>query len=428
MTAAQEHYLSADDLRPGVFVVLDLPWFDHPFALSSFRIRTAEQVHDLRALGLPRYRFDPERSEGVLAPTLAVPAMPSGQPGVQPPPPTAGPMQAKQARVQALHAWRAQVEQVERAFVKAAALARGLNRSLLSHPQEALRDVGQLVDQMVAVFLASPQAALHLMADQLGAEDTYFHSLNVSILSMMLAGELGLSAEQAQTLGRGAMLHDVGLLEIPDRVRRKSPELYTNAERSLRAQHVAYGVAIAQRAGLDAAATAVIAQHHECADGSGYPQGLQRAEMDELACIVAVVNAYDNLCNPLDVAQAMTPHEALSSLFAKRGGQFDARVLQTLIRCLGVYPPGTLVELSDETVGVVVAINPKKPLRPRVLVYDAQVSASEAVVLDLHEEPELGISRALRPAELSPTVLAYLHPRKRVTYFFDSTSRNKDEG
>jgi hypothetical protein len=116
----------------------------------------------------------------------------------------------------------------------------------------------------------------------------------------------------------------------------------------------------------------------------------------------------------------MTPHEALSHMFAQCRSKFDARALQVLIRSLGVHPPGSVVQLSDQSLGVVTSVNPKKPLRPWVLVYDESVPKDEAITLSLQDEPGLSILKAIRPSLLSPKVAAYLNPRKRVTYFFDA--------
>jgi hypothetical protein len=126
---------------------------------------------------------------------------------------------------------------------------------------------------------------------------------------------------------------------------------------------------------------------------------------------------------PADLAKAMTPHEALSLMFAQRRAKFDARALQVMIRCLGVYPPGTVVKLSNDALALVSSVNPAKPLRPWVTVYDPDIPKDEAIMLDLEEEPDINIAKALRPIQLPPEVYEYLSPRKRVTYYFDADSR-----
>ena len=442
------YYLGPDELRIGIFVMIELPWFKHPFTLSNFKIRSEDQLRDLRALKLARYRYDPERSD----PPPDGAAAESSRPGAAPAATPAGPMAdtnesagspdyergdgadadpamaAKRKRLQALNQRRNRVDQVEKAFAKATTVMKNLNKNLLARPKETLEDMGELVGQMVEAFLESPESTLHVMGDKAGGEDVYYHSLNVTILAMMLAKDLGFTTETARDLGIGAMVHDIGLTEIPSQVLKKIPEEYTNSERQLRAMHVDYGLDIGRRIALPVHALAVVAQHHELADGSGYPKALKEAAMTPAARLVSLVNFYDNLCNPVDVNKAMTPHEALSFMFSQRRTKFEAKALQLMIRSLGVYPPGSIVQLSNEALAAVMSINPKKPLRPWVLLYDPKVPKEEAIMLDLEQEPEINIAKSIRPALLPPKVAAYLNPRKRVTYFFDGGDASATPG
>lgn len=420
-------FLSADKLRVGIYVMLDLPWFKHNFALNSFKIRSEDQLRELRALNLVQYRYDPARSDPLIvsevsgAAVQAPVAIASAQDTAVPSQIDTA-LQAKRERMAALLKRREQVSNVERAFSKATAVMKNLNRNLLAKPKETLEEMGALIGQMADAFLESPEATLHVMGDKAGGEEVYYHSLNVTILAMMLAQDMGMDAQAARDLGVGAMVHDVGLMDIPDRVLRKSPEEYNNAERNLRQQHVEYGITIGTKLGLRAGALAIVAQHHELADGSGYPRGLKADKMTEAARLVALVNYYDNLCNPVDIKRAMTPHQALSFMFAQKRNKFDVKALQLLIRSLGVYPPGSVVQLSNDALALVTSVNPKKPLRPWVLIYDPRVPKDEAIMLDLEKETEINITKSISPALLPPKVAAYLNPRKRVTYFFDGES------
>ncbi|OIN92539.1 MAG: metal-dependent phosphohydrolase [Comamonadaceae bacterium CG1_02_60_18] len=425
--APNNFFVTPDRLCLGLFVSLDVPWFAHDFTLNSFKIRNDDQLHGLRALKLARYRIDPQRSD---AQALAA-CLPTGlSRAVEPRPaeaPASAPAQqspaqlAKRERVRALAQRREQLANVERAFSKAGAVMKSLNRNLLSMPKETLEEMGALVGQMTDAFLENPDATLHVMGERAGGEDVYYHSLNVTILAMMLAQEMGLDVAAARDLGIGAMLHDVGLMDIPDRVLRKSPEDYNQAERNLRQQHVDYGVTMAQKLGIACGALAVVAQHHELADGSGYPKGLKADAMTPAARLVSLVNFYDNLCNPVDLKKAMTPHQALSFMFAQRRSKFDVKALQLLVRSLGVYPPGSIVHLSNDALALVTSVNPRKPLRPWVMVYDPNVPLAEAIMLDLEQEPDINITKAISPVMLPAPAAAYLNPRKHVTYFFDGT-------
>lgn len=428
----QACYVPADQLRVGLYVFIDLPWFQHPFTLNSFRIATDDQVRALRALGEPRFRYDPQRS--VVPPESTAVETPAG--ADSPPhsveePPVQEPEEAlsgKQKRVRLLGQHRQRIEQVNKAFLKSTTLLRNLNRNLMSNTASTLQEMGALVDQMVLAFLEHPEVTLHLMGEECGGDEIYSHSLNVTVLSMMLTKGLDLSSEQARVLGLGALLHDVGLMEVPDRLLKMRPDEYTKPERELRAMHCEYGLRIGKRLGLPPDVLAVIFQHHEMIDGSGYPLGVKHDKITLPARIVSLVNYYDSLCNPIDSAQAMTPHEALSFLFGQRRGKFDAAVLQRLIRCLGVYPPGSIVTLSNDAIALVMSVNPARPLRPWVMIYDENVPKDEAILLDLEKENEINITGAIRPAMLSPTIAAYLSPRKRVIYFFDSSAQPGTKG
>jgi hypothetical protein len=140
--------------------------------------------------------------------------------------------------------------------------------------------------------------------------------------------------------------------------------------------------------------------------------------------IVTIANVYDNLCNHVDPNQSLTPHEALSSMYAHRRAQFDPTAMATLVKSLGVYPPGTLVRLSNEAIGLVMNVNVGKPLRPRIMVYDEEIPKEEAIILDLAvENQDLGISASIRPGLLPRAIFDYLNPRKRVNYYVDSQSK-----
>ncbi len=424
-TADHIHFVAADQLRTGLFIFIDLPWFQHPFTLNSFRIASDEQVRTLQSLGEEKFRYDPERSLPPTAPPAARQTPPVAIAGRE----TGTPLRAdevsplfieKQMRIRLIGERRSRIEQVNRDFLKTAASLRGLNRNLINAPEETIRDMAHLVDSMTVAFLENPEVTLHLMCEDNGNDEAYSHSLNVAVLSMMLTKGLQFSAEQARILGLGALLHDIGLMEIPDRLLKMRPDEFTRPERELRAMHCEYGLRIGKQLGLAPDVLAIIFQHHEMSDGSGYPAGLREDKIALPARIVALVNHYDNLCNPVDHTQAVTPHEALSLLFGQRRSKFDATILQRLIRCLGVYPPGSIVTLSNDAVALVMSVNPERPLRPWVMVYDEKVPKEEAVLLDLERETGINITKALRPAMLPAPIMTYLSPRKRVAYFFDT--------
>ncbi len=138
-----------------------------------------------------------------------------------------------------------------------------------------------------------------------------------------------------------------------------------------------------------------------------------------LGKILSLVNFYENLCNPSRPTTALTPHEAIALIFAQIKSRFDPQVLAAFIRMMGVYPPGSVVQLSDERYAMVVSVNSARPLKPRIIVFDPNVPKTEALILNLEDVPELGIRRSLKPASLPRAAMDYLSPRQRICYFFE---------
>lgn len=415
--SADTLYITPEQLCIGLYIHLDRGWMEHSFTFSSFKIKDQAQIDAIRALNLPRLRYDPARSASR---PLAVTAQPAAAAPVSPPAPSAEELaaqQAKQARIEQLKALRKNLAEVDKQFQQASKTVKNISRTLRSQPQETLRQAEELVAQMVSAMLGENTVLMHALNGQAG-EDAYFHSLNVTVLSIMLARILNFSRADSLQLGLGALFHDIGKLDIPSKILLKS-EALNKAEQSFLQLHCEYGIKLSKPMQLSDAAQRIIREHHEFCDGSGYPRQLRLEQLSPLSRVVCIANQYDNLCNPLNLADALTPHEALSKMFAQQRTRFDAVALKAFIRCLGVYPPGCIVQLSNEMIGLVLAVNPNKPLRPTVIVHDPDVPKEEAIILDLERDTELNISKSLRPGQLPREIYNYLSPRQHVTYYFD---------
>jgi hypothetical protein len=125
------------------------------------------------------------------------------------------------------------------------------------------------------------------------------------------------------------------------------------------------------------------------------------------------------LCNPARSAAAITPHEALSLIFAQLKTRYDSATLSAFIRMMGVYPPGSVVQLVDERFAIVVSVNSTRPLKPRLIVCEPGIPKDEALILDLERTPSIGIKRSLKPGHLPKAAFDYLAPRQRMCYFFE---------
>jgi len=421
--------ISVDQLQVGQYVHLDLKWFEHPFAFSHFKIKSEAQIRTISGLGLKTVRINPELSDatphGQLTPTSVKPAQ--ATPAEVVPDDAVAILQAKRSMMEQMRLRRESSARIESAFINTAKVIREIEKDIYSRPLQAVPQANKLVAQIADSILCAPDLAIQVMGDETGGEDMYFHSLNVTMLSIMMARDLKMPADVAAVLGVGALLHDIGRKEVPDKILLKTEPL-TQAERNFYEMHCQYGADMGQRMHLPPGAIAIIREHHEMFDGLGYPARLKGDDINPLARIVAIANHYDELCNPTVLANALTPHETLALMFSRLRGKFDPKMLQVLIRCLGVYPPGTIAQLSNGAMAMVVSVNTARPMRPTVMVYDAGVPKEEAILLDMERETDLNIAKAVRPNQVARDVYNYLSPRKRVSYYFDASASTPKTG
>ena len=362
-----------------MFIKLDLSWFQHSFPMNSFKITNEQKIKELLALKLKHIRYIPSKTDPVSTPVnvKSTTSTLSAPPILLEVSSTATPIEvfdniieAKHARFEKLKQQREEIARCEEKFVHAATVVKNIDKMIFSRPEETIKEAGKLVDSIAEVFLSGNDAVMHLIQQTAGSEELYFHSLNVSVLAMMLANEMKCTDSQIKSVGMAGLFHDLGKVNVPDNINKKITAL-TKVEQNFFEMHPQYGVEVGQQAGMPKVVLGVIANHHEYFDGSGYPNKLKG---DAIRMpIVTIANVYDNLCNHTDPNQSLTPHEALSRMFAHRRGQFDPTAMATLVKSLGVYPPGTLVRLSNDAMGLVMNMNVGKPLRPRILVYDEKI-------------------------------------------------------
>lgn len=437
-------HVTPEALRIGLYVDLELGWMSHPFPTGSFRITSERQIDTLRGMGLQRVRIVPARSDP--PPAADAPGEANDVADVQAVAPDAtsavpadGDADAvrRQLSLSQIERQRASLEHCDRQFNAAIRQYRKVLECIdqelpvgaqdestgaqdaghSGEPHGAAAMCQELVASLVGEMLAQSESSIRLLSEASG-ERAWMHPVNVTVLSLLLGKALGLDADALRQLGVAAFLHDVGKTRLPDGVRLPDAS-FAPAEYRQYQGHVALGVAIAQQIGLPAEVQDTIAQHHEMMDGSGFPLQLRGSGISQAGKVLALVNRYENMCNPVRVAAAVTPHEALSLIFSQMKERHDITVLAAFIRMMGVYPPGSVVQLSDSRFALVVSVNSARPLKPSVVVHDRGIAKEEALILDLEQAPTAGIRRSLRPDQLPAEAKDYLAPRQRICYFFE---------
>jgi len=219
--------------------------------------------------------------------------------------------------------------------------------------------------------------ALVLLAS-LGNKDKSLvtHALSVCTLSLAFGRSLGFETDTLVDLGLGALLHDIGEIKIPDQLLGNVVNA-SEEERALLEGHTVIGAMMLKKLGnLPDNVIAIVHDHHERADGSGYPDKLTGAAINVHTKIVSIVDTYDSILNGINGYESMSVDDALKSIYALRRDLFDELLVEKFIQCVGIYPLGSVVELRTGQIGIVVSSRPDARLFPRIML-----------VLDTRREP-----------------------------------------
>jgi HD-GYP domain-containing protein (c-di-GMP phosphodiesterase class II) len=416
--------IATDALRIGMYVELDVGWLSHPFPTSSFKITSDSQLETIRGLGLLQLRWVPFKSDPQVDATVPLNtervsvAVHERQVAAE------HDAQERRERANLLSDQQSSLNACEKRFSDSARQYRKTLDLLHANPKEAAAQVGSMVSGLLGEMLAEGESAIRLLSESAG-DKFALHPVNVTVVSLLLGKAMGLSHATLQDLGVAAFLHDVGKVQLPERVRWVE-ENFSSSEYKLYQEHVAQSVLLGKTMELSKSALLTIAQHHELADGTGYPSRVKVESIGTGGRILSLVNRYDNLCNPSRTATALTPHESLSLIFSQMKSRFDSVTLSAFIRMMGVYPPGSVVQLIDDRFAIVTSVNSARPLKPRIIVHEPGVPKHEALIVDLEHMPFLGIRRSLKPSALPSATLEYLAPRQRISYFFEQTAASAE--
>jgi len=349
--------VTVSELVIGMYVAeLDKPWENSSFLFQGFEIENDEDLAKLRSECQFVFIEETQSKPASLKPTTR----PSAGPGVSTtitsrsmPESTSFKRDIKEV---------VQTQQLARTNIN-----RVLDEARLGQTLDTKETKGA-VTQMVSAVTANPNSMLWLANLRLKHERTASHCLNSAILCIAFGKHIGLSEVDLNMLGQGAMLHDIGKVRLPPAILDKAGAL-TEAEMQIVRRHPIDGEAVLKLTRqLPDKVLEIVRHHHERVDGKGYPDGLAGDEVPLGSRIVGMVDTYDSLTSETPYHAALTPADALAVLRTEGADAYGKDLVQEFIRCLGIYPIGSLVQCNNGALAVVVSSTPASRLKPVIMV------------------------------------------------------------
>lgn len=226
-----------------------------------------------------------------------------------------------------------------------------------------------IVDEIMSQIVSTDIALINIRDLKNFDDYTYYHSVNVAVLSIVIGKALGLKEEQLRELGMSAILHDVGKIFVGSEIINK-PELLTNEEYEKVKEHSKEGYKyLKDDFNVPSKVYVSILQHHENYDGKGYPQGISKEQIYLYARIITVADVYDALTSERPYKKAETPNKALEYILQNEGKKFDPQVVKVVAEKFAPFPVGTFVKLSNGMMGIVTENFTNTCLKPRIKIF-----------------------------------------------------------
>lgn len=348
------------ELKVGMFVQqIQGAWFDHPFWRKSFLLNNPDDLNKLLASNVASVQIDTEK--GTLVPKEEVVAATHE---------SATDLKAiETSKVRTQHVSVAEEHETARKLIKAskASVTRMFSDARMGKAMN-VEEVLPLVNDIVASVDRNHGAITSLVRLKGKDEYTYMHSVAVCVLMIALARELALNEEQTRQAGVAGLYHDVGKMAIPNEILTK-PDTLSEEEFVVMRKHAEFGYAILSRSQLiGEVCLDVCLHHHEKMDGTGYPHKMKGNEISLFARMAAVCDVYDATTSQRPYNSGWEPTAALHKM-AEWRGHFDPEILKAFVKCVGIYPIGSLVKLKSGRLAVVIDQSPGSLLTPVVKVF-----------------------------------------------------------
>jgi len=377
--------INTNYLRKGMYIHdLNCSWLNHPFYGSSMNVKDDETVEKILKYGIREVYIDTDKGLDVIETSLKRELKKQTH--------------EELAKISEKKLERSIKISVNEEIVKARkiktetikTIKNVMNDIKLGKPIERGR-VEQDVDAITDSVFRNPDALMGLGRLRSVNEYTYCHSMSVCILMVSFTKHLGFEENLMKEIGIGAILHDVGTSKIPSEILNKTGKL-SDEEYEIIKKHVQYGREIMeQTTGISDISIVTAYEHHERMDGSGYPNGLKGDEISILGQAMGIVDVYDAITTKRSYRGRIHPTEALRMIYAWGGTRFSLSLIQEFIRCIGIYPVGTLVGLESGLLGVVINHGEKDMLKPVVrVVYNTKNNSYISMPYDIDLSTEDG--------------------------------------
>ena len=369
-----ERKVSSFDVKIGMYISnLDRPWLDTPFLIQGFTIRDDEDIVALQQHCEYVY-IDTE--QGIEADTY-----------MESDPITTGNTYVddfleggKQKITYAAATDEFQeIPAAEIALENATLKVANIMDNLRVGDNLDMHAVRNAVEPVMESMVRNSDAMLWLSEMRIKDAYTYSHSIDNCSLAIAFGRHLGLYKEDMRTLAMGCLLMDIGKIKVPESILNK-PSVLTRDEFVEMRKHVWYGMDILRKTpGVSEGVKIIVHGHHERFDGSGYPDGLAGKDIPVFARIAGVIDTYNAMTNNSPYRKALAPHTTLQAMYNWRNKYFQDELVEQFLQCVGVYPTGSIVEMSTGEVGMVIAQNKSERLKPRLMM-----------LLDEHKVPYPG--------------------------------------
>jgi len=396
--------IDINELQVGMYIHdLDADWVDHNFIRTRFAVKTDKVLEKINKTSLKHVYIDTDKGINIDAAATAVEVQ---QELVNQEQQLAETKLGLEKQVPVAQ----EIKQAKSVFKEAHTVMQTLMTDFRLGKQVEVEAIEPITDKMVDSVFRNKDALVSLCRIKNKDQYTFMHSVGVAGLMITFARVLNFSHEAIKEIAVGGMLHDIGKMTTPNEILNKPGKLNDQEFFVMRDHVVQSRIILSQTPGITQNALDVAALHHERVDGSGYPDGLKGDEISLVGKMSTIVDVYDALTSIRCYKNAWEPSDALKKLLEWSSNHFEPKLVHEFIRCLGIYPVGTLVELDSGKVGLVIEQNEQDLLKPILRVFYSSNKRCYLPVkqLDLAKEKHDFIQSAVQPVKYNIDLGAFM--------------------